>query len=234
MIKQIIYQRLNKIPWNHVLEKINFFEQNYDSQFKSIEKIIKKYPQAKWDILFWVIQNALISYQLSWTWENRWEEFSSYIIDNIDNFLSNNCLFWQKFLKNCKYNLRFRNVKLERIKKTLSIYNTIKNNWKKFYKNMTQLNKLLAFTMKQDISAKTIVFAIKMFWYWARINYKFIPYPFEIDIPVDSRIKKIYLKEKNINQAGNKEIINYFRQISRQIWVPPLHLDSLLWVKEEF
>ncbi len=231
MILSLIRQKLALSQWQTLLEKIHYFECNYDKQFKSIEKIIQKFPDQKSKILFWIIQNALVSFQLSWNWENRREEFSNYVINNLDIFLTNNFTFRKNLLSNCKNNQRFKKLKLQRIKKSLKIQDIIKNHRKNLYHNMINLNKLLSEIMNQPKTAKTIVFAVKMFGYWARINYKFIPYPFEIDIPVDSRITKIYLKEKRLDQATPKEIRNYFRQLSRQIWLPPLHLDSLLWVK---
>lgn len=230
MIIERINKILSNIPWKDLFDKINYFEQNFDKQFKAIENIITKYPDLKWDILFAVTQNALISYQLSGTWENRWIEFSNYLIDNIDKFLSNNFLFWQKFLNNCRNNRRFVNNKLVRIKKSLVLYEVIKNNWKNLYENMTELNNILASSMNQKLYSKTIVFAVKMFWYWSRIKYKFIPYPFEIDIPVDSRITKIYLQEIKKDKVKSSEIITYFRQLSEDLWIPPLHLDSILRV----
>jgi DNA-(apurinic or apyrimidinic site) lyase len=231
MIGKLISQRLNQCQWKNLFDKLNFFETHFDPQFKSIYKVISKYPEYKNHILFAIIQNSLISYQLSWTWENRWEEFANFLIDNFDIFLSNNCLFWQKCLKTCKYNRRFVEKKLIRIKKSSDLYKIIKNNWQNLYQNMIELNKILAKTMQQNINSKTIVFAVKMFWYGARINYKFIPYPFEIDIPIDSRITKIYLKITWKEKATKKEILDYFRNLSKTYNIPPLHLDSLLWIK---
>lgn len=57
-----------------------------------------------------------------------------------------------------------------------------------------------------DPSSKTIVFAVKMFGYAARIVYgRFVSYPMQIPIPVDSRIRKLFLSV--YGQISDKEII---------------------------
>jgi len=72
--------------------------------------------------------------------------------------------------------------------------------------------------MNQNIYDKTIVFSIKMFAYAMRaLGYKFKPFPFEIAIPLDYRLKKI-----------NPDL-NYWFYVSKQTNIPPLHIDSLIW-----
>jgi len=97
---------------------------------------------------------------------------------------------------------------------------------------MLELNQLLANKMKQKNNAKTIVFAVKMYGYVSRIMLdKFIPYPMNIAIPIDSRITKIYEMETRKEKFTNKQIEEYFMKLSYKYKIPPLHLDSLLWVK---
>lgn len=64
-----------------------------------------------------------------------------------------------------------------------------------YYQNMLNLRNIIAQSMDCKPDAKTIVFAVKMFGYGARIVFgRFVPYPNEIPIPVDSRIRKIYFQ----------------------------------------
>jgi len=51
--------------------------------------------------------------------------------------------------------------------------------------------------MEQPVNAKTIVFSVKMFSYACRNVFGYLEYfPYELNLPLDSRLKKIY--EKNI------------------------------------
>jgi len=51
--------------------------------------------------------------------------------------------------------------------------------------------------MGQSVDAKTIVFSVKMFSYACRNVFGYLEYfPYELNLPLDSRLKKIY--EKNI------------------------------------
>lgn len=95
---------------------------------------------------------------------------------------------------------------------------------------MKLFNKNISEIMSQKEDAKTIVFTTKMFWYWCRIIFKeFIKYPFDLTIPIDSRIIKIYEKEtKKLNNI--KEIKKYFYDLSIEYNIPQLHLDSILWI----
>lgn len=61
---------------------------------------------------------------------------------------------------------------------------------------MFEFNAKIAQIMNQKQDAKTIVFTTKMFGYGARIVFeKIIKYPFEIQIPLDSRLTRIYFHE---------------------------------------
>ena len=61
--------------------------------------------------------------------------------------------------------------------------------------------------MNQKIEAKTIVFAVKMFSYWARNIFKNLEYfPENLMIPIDSRLENLYKKYENIEEIDNKKI----------------------------
>ncbi len=95
---------------------------------------------------------------------------------------------------------------------------------------MTHLCAKLADGMQQTVRSKTITLAVKMFGYAARIvTGKFVLYPMDVQIPVDSRLRQIYVynKQKNVDE---KKIQDYFQGLAEQFQVPSLHLDSLLWI----
>lgn len=227
------------------LETIKIIEQTKDFQYIHLNKaweeinsliISKNLSETyKYNFLFIIIQTALISFQLSWKWENWWWEISNKILVDID-FLENPCSIekWESFLLSCKNNRRLMNTKLTRLKKIILCYNKF-NSIEKinyFYENMQELNIILSQIMNQNKISKTILFAVKMFWYWSRIIFeKFIPYPYEVQIPIDSRLEKIYFSQNLGNIASKKEILEYFNKLSIENNIPPLHLDWLLWIE---
>lgn len=102
---------------------------------------------------------------------------------------------------------------------------------------MIELQAQIAKIMKSKAQTKTIVFAIKMFGYAClAINNKNIKYPIypqNISIPVDSRIKKIYLTitpfmKEDLSEHTDTQIQLYFNQLSLKHDIAPLHLDSIL------
>jgi N-glycosylase/DNA lyase len=56
--------------------------------------------------------------------------------------------------------------------------------------------------------------------------------PFEIEIPIDSRLEKIYTK---YNVDPKIHIRSFYQQLSQKTGIPPLHLDGIIWTNiEEF
>lgn len=84
--------------------------------------------------------------------------------------------------------------------------------------------------MGQTVRSKTITLAVKMFGYAARIvTSRFVIYPMDVQIPVDSRLRQIYVYNMK-KDVDEKKIQDYFQGLAEEFQVPPLHLDSLLWI----
>lgn len=126
-----------------------------------------------------------------------------------------------------KYNKRLYNIKLGRLKKMKMF--PLKS-MREYYENMDSLLFNLSNVLSVDSSSKTVVFAVKMFGYVARLIYGFIPYPMSIPIPVDSRIRKFFIEK--YGKIEDKEIILEANRLAKISGIPPLHLDSLFWVKK--
>jgi DNA-(apurinic or apyrimidinic site) lyase len=102
-----------------------------------------------------------------------------------------------------------------------------------YHDDMVDLWQDLSKAMSVPVWSKTLCFAVKMFGYAARVVFeKFIPYPFDVAIPVDSRIRKIFLT--SYGELSDKEIIEKTYELSKISGIPSLHLDSLFWVKIVF
>lgn len=181
-----------------------------------------------------VIYNSLISYQIAWSGELRWEEFAEKLKSDFNILLSDFIQWkdslerWYNLMITSKNNKRLYNIKLGRLKK-MSNFPIKPMIW--YYENMLNLWEDLWKVMSVPVSSKTICFAVKMFGYSARVIFeKFVPYPFEISIPVDSRIRKLFLD--NYGKISDKEIIEKTYKLSKKSGIPSLHLDSLFWVKK--
>jgi DNA-(apurinic or apyrimidinic site) lyase len=72
-------------------------------------------------------------------------------------------------------------MKIPRLKKTRNFFAEFVGREQFFYENILELQALLSKQMKQDKNSKTILFALKMFHYGARVKYsKFVVAPYEI------------------------------------------------------
>lgn len=174
-----------------------------------------------------IIANSIICYQLSSKWEDYWKEFSldasKYNFEKLWNIID----FFEEFLPNSKWNKRFIDTKLNRLNRLKPFLADFVWSELYYYNDMTKLRDELATTMRQDKSAKTIVFAVKMFSYWAR-NYfqKLIEFPEQITIPIDSRLEKLFEKYK----WDYKDINLFYSDLSKKLKIAPLHLDAIIWV----
>ena len=199
--------------------------ENSDPQFLSLKKLFNEIKNKKF-FLPLIIANSLICYQLSWKWENYWEEFAVFFWKNpVDekNFLE----AFEKFLNWCKNNRRLLKIKFFRLKKFFPFLKKFSEQEKFFYDNLEIFLEEIAKIMCQKKSAKTIVFAVKMFWYWWRIFFgEEKIFPKNIKIPIDSRLEKIF--EKYWKNYKNSK--NFFENLSEKLQIPELHLDAILWV----
>ena len=196
-----------------------------DRQFLALEKLSKKIDSKYF--LSLIIENSLICYQLSWKWEDYWEEFSEKASEYKFEKIEDTITFLKWLIPNSKNNKRFVNIKTKRLEKIENKIKEISDNYEYYYNNMWELRDLLAKIMKQKKDSKTIVFAIKMFWYWARVVFwKNIPYPFEIWIPIDSRLIKLH----EIYCSNDENIKLFYDNLSKKMNIPPLHLDPIIWI----
>lgn len=213
---------LDKI-WYYSLDDVINIEQS-DLQYKSLQKLNSFYSDKA--IYFaLVLCNSIVCYQLSWSWEDYWEEFFLYFSKNIvkEDIVSN--MIW--FLKNCKNNKRLLEVKINRLKKIEERFlENFKNNYKYYYYNLSLLRDELNKVFNQNKKAKTIVFACKMFNYAWRNIFWFKKAPYDIFLPIDSRLKNIFEKYKEDYSSIEK----FYFDLSQKLAIPMLHLDALLWV----
>ncbi|MEM2115839.1 MAG: N-glycosylase/DNA lyase [Candidatus Woesearchaeota archaeon] len=201
-------------------QKQIFEIESNDPQFISLKKLYKRFKNTKAlesKFLTSIVINALLSFQLSSTGENYWKEFSEQIDITKDTEQS-----FYLFLNSSICNKRLRNIKVKRLEKVKDL--TINLD---FYSKsgLIELKKHLEQRLRPG---KTINFAIKMYCYGGRIiTNNYFQFPFEIEIPLDSRILKF--TKQFINYSTKKEVLDFWKNISLETNIPQLHIDSLIW-----
>ena len=183
-----------------------------DRQFKALFELYQRLREPE-EFLKLVVINALLSYQLQMKGEEYWEAFSKYFsngrgINNFPDFLS-------------KFNRRFLGAKLKRFKK---VKECVEELFKKYPleeigRRLPLLVEALSECLGQRRDAKTVVFAAKMFMYGYKIAFNRYPEGlWEIEIPLDSRLKKVLPSTKE------------WRRVAEEVGIPPIRLDALIWV----
>ncbi len=184
--------------------------ETFDRQYRALQKLFNKLESAE-PFLKLVLINALLSYQLPMRGEAYWEKFAEFFSENpnLDRF--------EEFLK--FYNNRYLSAKLRRLKKVLAaVGNLSEGELKGFCRNPEGLLNFLSEKLKQPKGAKTLVFAVKMFLYACRIaGLETATAPFDTDIPLDARLKKI------------SDDPAFWRSLAEAVGIPPLHLDVVVW-----
>ena len=213
----------NKLKQYSVSDSIKIEES--DRQYVALKKLSENIKNKE-IYLSLILANSIICYQLSWKWEDYWEEFWYYFSNN--NIKKEEIIneLW-KFISNSKNNKRFIDTKVKRLEKLKPFLEFFLWNEEEYYDDMEKLRDELAKTMKQKKDAKTIVFAVKMFSYWARNIYnKLNFFPKNINVPVDSRLIALFEKYK----WDYENINDFYFNLSEKLNIPELHLDAIVWV----
>ncbi|WP_456481288.1 N-glycosylase/DNA lyase [Methanopyrus sp.] len=203
------------------LRKIRLIEERVDVQYRAIEALAESLPPI--DVVRLTVANALVSYQLSSAGEDWWREFSDYFRERRPGDIVRE---YAQFLPRSRGNRRLVRQKLRRLRRAKTFLEGL--SWRdveSYYRDMNRLRLDLARTLDADPESKTIVFAVKMFGYALRtITGRFRPYPFEIPIPVDVRVERV------TRRITDDDPRSYWSSVARRTGIPPLHLDSVLWV----
>ncbi|MDP5038961.1 MAG: N-glycosylase/DNA lyase [Candidatus Gracilibacteria bacterium] len=220
-------EKILKLLENHS-NKTSIEIQKQDFQYKSLEFLNNNFKNE--NIYDLVLANSIICYQLSSTGEAYWEEFGNYFSTNKPKNIINDLKI---FIKNSKGNKRFVDTKSKRLDKLTNFLEIFSQKRDFYLNNLVILRDELAKVMNQKTDAKTIVFAIKMIGYVINIKQKVdFVFPYEISIPIDSRLTNLYEK---FNDNPDLEIKDFYKKISEITNISPLNLDAIVWVNyEEF
>lgn len=229
-MKNELFDRLSHLSLKDAIE----FENN-DRQFIALKNLWENIKKKQWKeqnkIFFYlsiIIWNSLVCYQLSGKWEDYWTEFWEYFSDKFDekNISPRDIiLILSDFLRNCKKNRRYTDTKIARLQKFEPFLYEFASKEKYFYENMLDLRDKLAKTMKQKKDAKTVVFAVKMFSYWARNIFWLVYFPVDLLIPIDSRLTAMFEKY----WKSYEKIEDFYKELSSSLKIPMMHLDGIIW-----
>ncbi|NJE60822.1 N-glycosylase/DNA lyase [Thermococcus sp. 21S7] len=198
-------------------------EERVDLQFDALKNLHANLGDDELFIKL-VIANSLVSYQLTAKGERWWWEFSRYFSENPPGRSISEA--YSRFLPNSRTNRRLVAGKVKRLERAEPFLDSLSlGHLKEYYFNgMEHLRDELAKTLGSKRSAKTIVFAVKMFGYAGRIAFgEFVPYPAAIEIPDDVRINAY------TRRFTNEPPVSFWMGIAEETGIPPLHIDSILW-----
>lgn len=218
----ILHEVVNVLK-EFTLDEVLEFEEKYDPQFLALKRLYNRIRESDIFVAL-VCLNALVCYQLNCRGEEYWWEFSDFFVSNklccsqiLKSILD--------FLQQSKCNRRLLSQKVRRVKKAYVVVRRYSSKIDWLIENQARFAERISGMLNTRKNAKTIVFTIKMLNYSLRIiTNKKIVAPFELDIPLDNRIKRIS------DGLGIKSPIDFWRRVSRIINIPPLHIDSLLWL----
>ncbi len=199
------------------VEGARWVEERLDEQYAAISHLVRSTdPNTAARV---VLSAALVSYQLSGTGEAWWWEvarwFSERRVDDVSDA-------FRAFLPGSKNNRRFVNAKLRRLERARPLVESLTAEdcgdfldlWRRVYT-----------VMRAQPGAKTVVFAVKMCGYaWRAWSGDFRPFPMEIPIPADRRVEHI------TKRLGGEDPRAFWQRVAEASGVPPLHIDSVIWV----
>ena len=234
--KEKIAEILHKLGINWVRD----FETK-DPQYIAVSRLCRGLEHDVEMALKLTVLNALVSYQLTGKGEDHWNYFANYFIRNRPTDL---CSDFINYIINSRYLARFRDSRLKRIKGVcprvagLSISN--------YLSDLSSLWRLIARITNTRGDEKTIVFAVKMAYYVGRACGFDVNVPMDIPIPVDYRVTVITIcsglmpvmgSPNNVADLARElmtrrraEIQRAWSEVSRLSGIPPLNLDSIIWV----
>lgn len=217
-----------------------------DPQFQAAKLITQRMSFGS--ALTLIVLNSLISYRLSGRGEDYWSEFALYISKMGEpRSLREAVKLMINFLSSSKINVTLRRSKTIRLLK-VSMNEALEPwNITRYTKNLRGLAKTLASSLRTKWTTKTIVFAMKMLCYAYRAHHgKLLVAPFNIPIPIDSRIAKISwtsgvidIVDANLKRWGDivkavtskpSTVQKAWSNVAKASGIPPLHLDSILWL----
>jgi len=206
-----------------------------DPQMRAVSAILERYSRLE-DSAFYVLGVATVSYMLTARGEEHWRLAASYPSDNPLNDL-------RRFVASSPSLRLSRCARMARIERIARFYPRFLERFGAYLEDLDALRRDLAHALGADMDTKTVVFAVKMFYYVARASGVGVCVPSSIPIPVDRRLCLISLLSGIVRGGAAdareaRKLLSRAPHIVRAAWgaacreggVPPLRLDALLWL----
>ena len=214
---------------DNVVEAINVLKryvdllESKDPQFKAIERVSKRWGVKALPI---VIANALVSYRLSGTGEKYWTEFADFF-ERAEPTLEN----FEAFLRSSKYNKTLIEQKIRRVRRAWPAISNLGPE----ASNLDELRALLSRALRAKGSEKTIVFALKMTYYFFKSMGKEVKG--DVPLPIDLRIATVTCASGLLKASPDEimgklrdEAIRKWREVAKMTNVKMVNLDAILWL----
>jgi len=204
-----------------------------DPQYWAIYRVVS----ANLSYTVYAVANALVSYQLTMRGEDYWNLLAEQLLAGKPS-LSELKSWFREFL--ARYNPRSCSAKYSRITRFTgtSLYRELSSQPLKYCSNLSTLNSILG-SIYGDPSAKTVVFATKIYYYACLASGCEALLDFDINIPVDRRNAAITasLGLLKISGVSVETLFSKYRSVVANVWriisnaagIPPLLVDTITW-----
>ena len=252
---RIINERINPISsvFREVgVSKILEFEEKVDEQFQALRGFSLKVGHPGWASLYSFL-TGLVSYKLTMRGEEWWRCFSRMLPEIIERSPPGNVRdaveHVKVFLDSCRgaaFQREQKKQRLDRVLKSSGVLEELVFNTESLlFKRAKLLVESVSSSLGQDPGSKTVVFALKMAYYAFR-GFTGIakPLPSTIPIPVDVRVSCVSYSSGIVDVVRGDPVKTILSspEEARRAWdivslrsgVPPLHIDSIVWVVGSF
>lgn len=226
------------------VESILRFEEELDPQYRVMQSIADL--AGRGFAAVYGLLAGVASYRLAMPGEEWWECFGSMIYSRrkhsppgtVEDVIGD--VVW--FLENCRGSIIGREAKIARVKRVGSraqrLLALMARDPRVVIRDPLGVARSLASSLSTDYWRKTVLFAVKLAYYAARPRGSREVLAIEVPIPVDLRVACASISSGIIGGArGVEEIVSKptlcqraWSTVSRMSGVPPMHIDSLLWV----
>lgn len=173
-----------------------------------------------------VLSSSLVLYSISMTSEKYWETLSIKISEFNFSKIDDIYLFFIDFLPTLWINDKSISKKIIKLKQIRPFLDDLYFKQTYFHKNMLLLSKKIAEYSEWFFDDDIVVFTVRMYAYWARVRFnKHIAFPEEFLFVVNSDFISLY-KRYDWEFKGNSE--EFYLELSQQLEIPPMHLETLL------
>jgi len=242
-----IAEVLGKLGTEEFLDKLV----TSDPQYRALERIYSSTGDAGLTACV-AVANSLVSYQLSGRGEDYWCEVGNYFsrcrVYCVDEILD---LFVVFLTRHTRYNRVQLKTKINRLRRFLgsALARKLYANPCRYSCTQYSLLEKLADTMDQEIYSKTIVFAVKMYYYVSHIVCSGSTPDPRVPVPVDRRIAYVSLASgliRVLDNIGKKDlrslayrlmqkryrryVVNAWFTVSRESGIPCVLIDTIIWL----